>query len=194
MLKMLYFWKKFDPLKRKLPQIAAFTLILLSLARCEKDDICPEETPTTPHLIIRFYDLADTESVKNVNSLFAYALDPNDEIINFADLNIASTDSIVIPLQTNMMNTRFALHKDYAVDNNGTPEDPSDDMLLGNPDIITLSYQPEDVYVSRACGFRTVFNGIVFDVDLDGDNWIINSELQQVDIVNEFSAHVKVFH
>ena len=191
---MLYFWKNDNVLKKLFYLLIIPIAATIGFQACEKDDICAENTPTTPHLIIRFYDLADTEEFKNVSGLFAYGLDDNNNAIPLENIIVSSTDSIVIPLLTDMVSTRFVLHKDYGIDNNGTPDDETDDILLGNPEIITLNYEPEDVYVSRACGFKTVFNTIIFNVTIDGDNWILNSEVSNTTVENENAAHVKVFH
>ena len=169
----------------------ALTAIVLS---CEKDDICAETTPTTPELIIRFFDVAAVDETKNVTNLLAYVLDDDNFPIGIQGEFISSRDSIGIPLRTDMTSTRFVLHRDYEVDDNGTPDDPSDDFALGNPDVITVNYEPVEEYVSRACGFKTVFNNITFSVTLDGDNWIINSEIVNANVENENAAHVKVFH
>ena len=57
--------------------VVIFVLSLLVIYSCERDDICAEATPTTPQLILRFYDVAEQETTKSVNSLFAFGLDPN---------------------------------------------------------------------------------------------------------------------
>ena len=77
---------------------------------------------------------------------------------------------------------------------NDTPDDTSDDFINGNQDLITVNYIRDDVYVSRACGFKTVFNQLLFGVTVDTDNWVINSSVVEADVVNENQAHVQVFH
>ena len=46
---------------------------IIFLTGCEKDDICPESTQTTPQLIITFYDATAVEQSKTVESLAVYA-------------------------------------------------------------------------------------------------------------------------
>jgi hypothetical protein len=191
---MLYFWKKDKVLKKIFYLLFCFCLIILVLSGCEKDDICAEETPTTPELILRFYDLASQNDTKNVTGLFAYGLDDENNVIPFNGLTIGTNDSIAIPLRVDTNSTRFVLHKDFEIDDNGTPDDNTDDFLLGNPEVINVNYEREDVYVSRACGYKTIFNNISFSVDLDGDNWIINSEIIKPNVEYEIGAHVKIYH
>jgi len=161
---------------------------------CEKDDICAETTSTTPQLILRFYDILDQEDTKTVTDLIAYGLDDNNEVVVFDDLFITTTDSLVIPLRTEVNFTRIVLHKDYDIDDNGTPNDDTDDIVLGNTDVINVTYQREDVYLSRACGYKSVFNNIAVSIDSDISNWALNSEILIANITNENAAHVKIYH
>ena len=174
--------------------IFPFVLIVILLSSCEKDDICAETTPTTPKIILRFYDITSQDDTKSATGLRVTGLDDNDEEVAISGLSLVTTDSINLPLRTDADVTKFIFHKDYGIDDNGTPEDPDDDIVLGNPDVVIISYQREDVYVSRACGFKTTFNNLSFSFEADADNWIINSEIINTTVENEFTAHVKVFH
>lgn len=163
-------------------KLVALLLLFTVLYNCERDDICPESTATTPKLIIRFYDIAEQTETKRVLGLQIQGVD-NDEIYQSA----VSTDSVALPLKTSENITSFKMHKEFADDGNGN--------ISGNEDIIHIQYSPEEVYVSRACGYKTIFNFDELKVDDDGDNWI---ELIQIDypltIDNETEAHVKIFH
>ncbi len=171
-----------------------FLIIAVILSSCEKDDICAEATPTTPELILRFYDISSQDDTKSVTGLRITGFDDNNEEVVISGLSLVTTDSINLPLRTDANETKFKFHKDYAVNNNGTPDDASDDIILGNPDLVTIRYEREDVYVSRACGFKTIFNNLSFSFEQDGDTWIINSEITNAIVENEFKAHVKIFH
>ena len=65
-----------------------------------------------------------------------------------------------------------------------------------NIDVITFNYQRVDKYVSRACGFKTLFylnvtNPVVLTAD--GSNWIQNIVVTQPNIENENEVHVKIY-
>lgn len=176
-------------------KISAFLLLLIIITfSCEKDDICAEITATTPKLIIRFYDNASQDDTKSVTGLRVTGFNDANEDVEITGLNLVTSDSINLPLKTGVNITRFTFHKDYAINNNGTPEDTSDDIISGNPDIVTINYEREDVFVSRACGFKSIFNILSLSVENDGDNWIINSEIINSIVENETKAHVKIFH
>lgn len=191
---------------KKISLIIIFTVTLIfafTTQSCERDDICAETTATTPQLIIRFYNVTSQENTKNVTDLRAYGINNSGEEIVIPEVNILTTDSIALPLRTEANEVRFVLHRNYAVDNNDTPDDPEDDFETGNPDIITVSYTTEQVYVSRACGFKTIFNDLVFtieeevdDPDNDLGNWlqqfIITATNNTVD--DETAAHINIFH
>ena len=169
-------------------------LLLLITASCEKDDICAETTATTPKLILRFYDITSQDETKSATGLRVTGFDANNDEVEISNLNVTTTDSINLPLLTDANSTKFTFHKDYSIDNNGTPEDISDDIVLGNPDIVTINYTREDVFVSRACGFKTIFKDLTLSVEDDSDKWIINSEIINSTIEKNTSAHVKIFH
>jgi Family of unknown function (DUF6452) len=174
--------------------IIALLLLLSVFYNCEKDDICSETTPTTPKLIIRFYDISSQEETKNVTGLRVTAFDENNTEVLISNLNVVTADSINLPLRTDADLTKFVFHKEYDIDDNDTPNDTSDDIILGNPDTITITYQREDVYVSRACGFKAIYNDLQTNLESDANNWIVSVEVINTVVENETTAHVKIFH
>jgi len=167
-------------------KIIALVIVLSVFISCEKDDICSSETSTTPMLVLRFYDIAAEDETKQVPNLLVYGLNDSSEIVLFdhIGLSASNTDSIAIPLRTDGNLTRFVLHRDFE----------GDDFQTGNFDIITANYEREDLYVSRACGYKDIFNDLTLNLETDTDNWIINSEILNTTIKNEITAHVKIFH
>jgi hypothetical protein len=167
-------------------KIIALLLLCFVITNCEKDDICSSDTGTTPKLILRFYDISDEDETKQVPNLLVYGLDDASIPVLFDHIGstASNTDSIAIPLRTDGNVTRFVLHQDFEGDFN-----------IGNIDIITANYIGEEIYVSRACGYKTIYNNLALDVELDTENWVINSEiLNDRTVKNETTAHVKIFH
>ncbi|MDA7558160.1 DUF6452 family protein [Flavobacteriaceae bacterium] len=167
-------------------KVSVLFLVISVFLSCEKDDICSSDTGTTPQLILRFYDIANQEETKAVPNLLVYGVNSLNEIVLFDGIGLlaTNTDSIAIPLQTSDNFTRFVLHRDL--------EDG--DFETGNIDIIIANYEREDVYVSRACGYKQIFNNLGIDLEPDPSNWVINSEILSTTINNENEAHVKIFH
>ena len=157
---------------------------------CEKDDICTDSNADTALLVIRFYDVANPNTPKAVTDLLIEGVNNN------LTYGIESTrDSIAIPLRILENNTSYILTKDYgSMDDNGTPDDTSDDVQLENPDQVTINYINNQVYISKACGFKNVFEEMTFGFNTDTDNWILNTTVENNTIENSNNAHVHIYH
>lgn len=175
---MLYFWKK-DNLKF-LQYSSICVLITLFISGCTRDDICSEQTLTTPLLVIEFRDVNNRVEAKAVQDLRI--------LINNSDSTVvvsAVNDTIVsIPLDTenNASSFLFILNQSNA-DNQ-------------NIDTVTFSYNREELYVNRACSFKMNYNQLAIDVDDEpiGDSWILDSEILNPVVANENEAHITIFH
>jgi hypothetical protein len=162
---------------------------------CESDDICPESTPTTPSLIIEAYDVDNPENLKAITRLVIGGIG-NDNILTNG---IISATKIELPLKTDANSTQFVLIKDAFVNNNGTPDDTSDDFFDGNTDIITINYNREEVYVSRACGYKTLFRNVTFTITPEvpnTNNWIKSRQSlnDNQSVEDESETHYNIFH
>ena len=162
-------------------------LILASLWSCERDDICASTTPTTPHLIIRFYNINARAETKTVRHLSV-----NEEDNNTYVVYDRTVDSILLPLRIdaldNLNTTRFVLtmDTDYDTDDNNN--------TASNADIIEVTYTPELIYVSRACGYKSVFNNLSATRQTDAINWIVDVEVINTTINNEDAAQINIYH
>jgi len=166
-------------------------LIILTGTSCERDDICAESTATTPHLIIRFYDINEQDQTKQVRLLTVNGID--DEGNPLGDIvSSISTDSIVLPLRIQgegiVTTSRFALKKDSDFDTD------TNDTTSSNTDVIEVSYTPEFVYVSWACGYKSIFTNTQNTLILDTDNWVFGYEIVNPTIDNENAAHIILYH
>ena len=186
---------KIENVKNLILKASFLSLLALAIWSCERDDICAEATATTPNLIIRFYDINNQDEFKSVRQLTVRGLDDFGVPGNEITLPSVSPDSIALPLRFANEDietiTRFQLEKDSDFATNGNDTNDS------NIDVIEVRYTPEFVYVSRACGFKSIFNfgntgGV--SIDPDGDNWIINTDIINQTIDNENAAQVIIFH
>lgn len=169
-----------------------FAVIALSLAinlSCEKDDICAETTATTPHLIIKFFDVnipADTKAVSGLSVIGEGLAEGYEVVYN------TTKDSIILPLRFQDENvlttTRFELKKNTNFDTDTNTETAS------NTDIIEVSYTPKFVYVSRACGYKSIFENAQITIEADTENWIFNYDIINSTIENEKAAHINIYH
>lgn len=167
---------------RKILNILISLLVLTTLMSCESDEICLEDI--TPKLIIRFYNDKLPNEIKSVINLKVNIEGINGDYSN--ETITILTDSIAIPMQVAENNTRFILTIQ------GNESEGTEDNL----DTITITYSQEDIFVSRSCGYKTIFNetnGALID---DDDNWIKNIETvnDPQQIIDENAAHVKIYH
>jgi hypothetical protein len=169
-----------------------FILVLTanSFWSCEPDDICESGTPTTPRLIIEFYDNTSPSTKKNVTDLKAVANgEPNGIVFNNATnaTRYRFTGSkLSLPLKTDVDQVKYNLTLN---DGNAIP-------TLIDTDEVTINYTRKDEYISRACGYKTLFtlnqnNGMIKTIS--APNWVKEIVIQQYNIVNENEIHVKIF-
>ena len=154
-----------------------FLTILIFLLSCEPDDICLSEIDDTPKLIIGFYD-KNSGNLKEVENLKIQGLD-NDQVYVFETI-----DSIGIPLINNKNLTTFNLTKNFEEDN----------VDSGNNDKMFVNYNPNWIYISRACGYITNYDIDNLIIENDIENWIIDSEIITNSIKDEKNIHVKIYH
>lgn len=174
--------------------LLVFMIGLLTLS-CEKDDICDANTPTTPRLIIKFYDNQNPASVRLVKDLrITSIVDGVEKAIIFEKSNteILNDTMVALPLKVNENLT------DYKFTFNSKSEIQS----LISIDDLTFNYTRKDEFVSRACGFKTLFemnasnqNPIIINetLGITTGNWIKGVQITQPKIYNENETHIKIF-
>jgi len=175
-------------------KISLFIIICIIITNmgCERDDICAESTPTTPRLLIEFFDVSNQDNLKSVSNLVVVGVDNNTVLSDDS-----ATNNITLPLKTDVNITQYILWSDYEINDNDTPDDDSDDFYDGgNQDMITINYSREDVYVSRACGFKTIYNNVTITIEDDGDNWILSRESVEDNqsVEDETETHFYLYH
>lgn len=148
---------------------------------CERDEICLEEI--TPKLVIRFYNEANPNELKSVLGLTVKIEGIEGDYSNETISNF--TDSIAIPIPVTENRTNFILRI------------PSNDQDIEiNPDTLTLVYSQEDLYISRSCGYKTIYNDASASIVQDDDNWIksLDTKTDAFQVIDENTAHVKIYH
>lgn len=174
------------------------TLLLLvfcfSFSSCEKDDICDANTPTTPRMVIKFFDINNRTVEKSVTNLKVIGEGMTDGVIFNATASgeskfLANTSSIKLPLKTNATSSTFSF-----ILNSG-----SSNATFINTDILKFNYTTKEIYVSRACGFKTLFEMTIQTpfVHTDGPNgdqkWMKYVSLQKTNINDENEIHLSIF-
>ncbi|MFO8147006.1 MAG: hypothetical protein R6U03_06410, partial [Gillisia sp.] len=118
-------------LRKKIIKYTIFSLALglVLLTSCQRDDICPQSTVTTPQLRISFFDFEERDIPKPPANL-RVKLSETDSIL----LNRVNDADIRIPLRTNQNLIEYDFILNAAVlDTTGTD-------ATGNPDRLIFTY------------------------------------------------------
>ena len=164
-------------------------LVAFSFSSCEKDDICDAATSTTPRLVIEFYDnLIATPTLKSLTKLKAVATGMDEGVV----FNSALTDSsrylsnsskVYLPLDPSANTTTYTLTNNFGA-------------ATANADVLSFDYTKNEVYVSRACGYKYLFNLTNTNTDIltpDTDNWIKNIIIVKPNLETENEVHIKIY-
>ena len=156
-------------MKHKSGFIVTMFVLLFSFLSCEKDDVCL--SPMTPKLVFRLYDNVQIDDLKEAEHLYIIALPDNDTV--YKDVQ---TDSIAISLDVNQDAAKYIFVKD------------------NNNDTVLCTYQRKNIFVSKACGYKTNFYQLDVEKVVDADNWILNLNVENQEVTNDTLAHVKIYH
>ncbi|MFA7445497.1 MAG: DUF6452 family protein [Flavobacteriaceae bacterium] len=166
-----------------------FPIILLFLgfgafSGCEKDDICSESTPTTPAMVIDFYEYLNPSVEKTFLKLEIIETEIGQDTLVFEN-----TNTIELPLRTDAQVSTYKFILTYTNIN----------TQITNEDLLEFRYTKNDIYISRACGYKSNFsllesdnqnpNPILTDPAED-DFWIKELIVKQPEITNENETHL----
>ena len=158
-------------------RISFYSLLILFIFNCEKDDICLEGTPGTPRLIIRFFDQNEKIIPKPLSNVTVKALSKNEDYVVF------SGDSLGIPLKLISNSTIYTFTYLDVLDNQE------------KIDTLKFNYKREDYYVNRACGFLSnlIFTTPALEI-LDNESIFLGFKILNDTIKNENQAHLAIYH
>lgn len=160
-------------------KIILLLLITIAFSGCEKDDICADDT--TPKLVIEFFDITNPSESKNIVSLKVQEVNQIDEYNTFSGVS-----EIAIPLRINGTSTKYSFILN------------SSDVDNLNEDFIEFNYATQNIYVSRACGYKTIFelnndaSGVLFTEGTD-NKWMQSVVKATNSITTENETHLKIY-
>jgi len=176
-------------------KIIAFLLILgFASSSCEPDDICDPNTPTTPRMLIKFYDISNSSVQKNVTNLKVIGEGMTNGVVLTPTATgdaqyVTSGNNILLPLNTEADIVKYTFILNYGNNNS----------LLINSDNLEFKYSSKNIYVSRACGFKTNFNldasnpFTLTDSASADSKWIKYMIVEKYNLANENETIIKIF-
>jgi hypothetical protein len=166
-----------------------FLLVLaFTFSSCEKDDICDANTITTPRLVISFYDINNSSVLKSVTNL-AIIGEGKTEGIPFNGSTLINGSTVSIPLKTDADVTSYRFILNYGNTN----------TALVNEDNLLFNYSRENIFVSRACGFKTEYTldpitpYVHTDAAVADEKWIQYIAVKNSSIDNENETHLEIY-
>ncbi|MEZ7500323.1 DUF6452 family protein [Flavobacterium sp. Arc3] len=162
--------------------------IAFSFSSCEKDDICDADTVTTPRLVISFYDITNSSVLKEVTDLTIIG-EGMTEGITYDSSTLINGSTVSIPLKTDADATSFSFILNYG----------NTDASVVNQDELKFNYSRENIYVSRACGFKTVYTldpttpYVHTDAAVADEKWIEYIAVKNSTIDNENEIHLEIY-
>lgn len=160
-------------------KILFLLFIIITFSGCEKDDICIDET--TPRLILEFYDISNPSNLKSVVNL----LITGEGQTALGTFNGVS--KIELPIDITEDTTQYSLILN------------STSLTGANEDSLKFNYTRQNVFVSRACGYKTIFELNAFPtgvIKTDGaipdGFWIQDINILTTNIETENEIHIKI--
>ena len=161
-------------------KIVLLLLLTITFSSCEKDDVCTDET--TPRLILEFYDISNPANLKNVLNLKVTG-EGQTELGTYNGVNI-----VELPLDITNDITKYSLILNSA------------SSTGANEDFLQFNYTRQNVFVSRACGYKTIFelnatpNGVIKTDSTTPDGfWIQDINIVTTNIETENETHIKIY-
>ncbi len=142
---------------------------LVLLTACERDDLCLEKPAADMNTLFINHITQEREAVELM------VLYGQDTVVQQR-----ATDSLHIPLPVDTSRVTYRFIKNPG--NNS------------NTDQVEISYTIDEIFISKACGFKTVFTGLQMHLINDSDNWIKQIEIVLPEIKTDTLNHVKIYH
>ena len=183
-------------------------IISAVLLGCERDDICAAGTATTPRVIIEFYNVDNPLQLRSVPRLSVYGeslfindtgefvppTEISDDIVSYNEQVLFDSNISEIGLPLRIGNEGDVISTRFVLERNTNARLDEDDTTDSNIDVIELAYIPNFKYVSRACGYKSIFEALSISLENDGELWINTIEVIETIVENETRVHVKIFH
>ena len=106
-------------------------------------------------------------------------------LATISDRYLSNDKKIYLPLRTTDDVTKYSLTLNSGVAGSE------------NTDVVTFNYARNTVYVSRACGYKMLFNLTNTNTDIvtpDSDNWIKNIIILKPNLETETDVHIQIYY
>ncbi|NPA43235.1 MAG: hypothetical protein GXO27_04305 [Chlorobi bacterium] len=145
-----------------------FMILLLGIG-CERDDLCVEKPAVRMQTI---WTDAATGQRAPVRLMVLYR---NDTLIPPVE-----TDSLAVPLPVDTTGVRLVMVRL--------------DSLSAAADTLDIEFRPGEIFISKACGFKTVYYDARVRLRPGNTGWIALTEVLTDQWVTDTVPHVKIYY
>lgn len=150
-----------------------------AFSSCEKDDLCDGTDNQTPRLHISLYDQYNVENKKTAEYAKWYIV--GEETF----LEATNVSDLYLPLIPGTTSTQWTIELYDVI---------GEEKFLTGSETLQFSYSPENIYISKACGFKTNFNAFSYQRLNTPNPWMGGVSLTTNSITDEKNVHVQVFY
>ena len=153
-------------MKRNLIVLAAFLFVSIA---CERDDLCLEKPSASVNAVF-YNNVTQQREPLEISVLF------NSDTI----IETQTTDSLLIPLPVHTDDFKYVFIKHQG--------------NSANPDTVRIRFGIGEQFISKACGFKTVYHNLQMNLTPDNDNWIQQIDITNPEVITDTVNHVKIYH
>lgn len=182
-------------MKRLIASIVLLFIITSYLLSCEKDDLCAGDTPTTPGLVIDFFQNDNATAKETITKLYYYETgsEKRDSITN--------SSRLILPLKTDAESVKFSLEYVTTV--------PGQQLPLVSTAEFEVHYSAKQTYLSRACGYKTTYTLIPGTIEVPNPTvravsppppanpWFTQANIEvittNIEIEEDDTQHIKIY-
>lgn len=172
-------------MKQKSKFFLGLILVLISCVACEKNDLCAGVDVDTPQVNIKLYNRLNNEELKTAQQINCFALDyVNQDTIPVVEYS--SVNEFTLPLKVYENNTVWYIELKEWIGND----------TITRANLLNFNYETNSQYVSKACGYRTVFERVRVTATQD-DIQQLPAWISTLDYSNEITSndttHVQIY-
>ncbi len=161
-----------------------FLLVLaMAFIACEKDDICI--AGDTPKMRLAFFNADTTDLAKAPTNLIILGKGQS-TALPLESPSDTNGFELLIPLNPSGSTTEFYFVENASIDAEGN--------LSGAIELVSFSYTPNPVYISKACGFIPNYTSLKATLATSNSHWIKNISVVKDSITQTNDIHVKIYH
>ena len=169
----------------------ALVWMMSFITSCERDDICPEDSMTTPSARLEFYTTyTGREEAIDASHIKFYGMKGDDTLFR----KTPGGNYITLPLDFEEEESLFLVVKDTVI------KDPANGMVIEKiklQDTLTFKYEPQLTFISKACGYCFTYESMTVEAtmghSIEGYVAVIEGEPSYGELISSRQTVAKIY-